>query len=152
MNKVFDVKCVCEDKVFNVLLQYEPMNGLIFMDGNGVEYQITNAKPIVTIGNPNTQQEVNYYLCVVRECQKNMVGVVQVKFIRDCSSYAEVEEKLNQFLYDNRHKYAILDITHAHAYVAIKYKLRSEKEKYASMAYENSLREREIVNAIKGKM
>ena len=65
MNKEFDVKCVCEDKVFNVLLQYEPMNGLIFMDGNGVEYQITNAKPIVTIGNPNTQQEVNFYLCVV---------------------------------------------------------------------------------------
>lgn len=79
--------------------------------------------------------------CVVEEFVHNMVGVVQVKFIRDCSSYAEVEDKLNEFLYENRHKYAILDITHAHAYVAIKYRLRSEKEQYASMACEKSLQE-----------
>lgn len=98
------------------------------------------------------QTTTKYCTCVAEEFVQNMVGVVQVKFIRDCSSYAEVEEKLNQFLYDNRHKYAILDITHAHAYVAIKYRLRSEKEKYASMASERSLRNDEIVNAIKKKM
>lgn len=90
------------------------------------------------------QTTTKYCTCVAEEFVQNMVGVVQVKFIRGCSSYAEVEEKLNQFLYDNRHKYAILDITHAHAYVAIKYRLRSEKEKYASMASERSLRENEI--------
>ena len=85
------------------------------------------------------QTTTKYCTCVAEEFVHNMVGVVQVKFIRDCSSYAEVEEKLNQFLYENRHKYAILDITHAHAYVAIKYRLRSEKEQYASMASERSL-------------
>lgn len=85
------------------------------------------------------QTTTKYCTCVAEEFVRDMVGIVQVKFIRDCSSYAEVEEKLNQFLYDNRHKYAILDITHAQAYVAIKYRLRSEKEKYASMASERSL-------------
>lgn len=98
------------------------------------------------------QTTTKYCTCVAEEFVQNMVGVVQVKFIRDCCTYAEVEEKLNQFLYENRHKYAILDITHAHAYVAIKYRLRSEKEQYASMASEKSLRENEIVTAIKRKM
>ena len=98
------------------------------------------------------QTTTKYCTCVAEEFVQNMVGVVQVKFIRDCCTYAEVEEKLNQFLYENRHKYAILDITHAHAYVAIKYRLRSEKEQYASMASEKSLREKEIVTAIKRKM
>lgn len=98
------------------------------------------------------QTTTKYCTCVAEEFVHNMVGIVQVKFIRDCCSYAEVEEKLNQFLYENRHKYAILDITHAHAYVAIKYRLRSEKEQYASMATERSLRENEIVTAIKRKM
>ena len=98
------------------------------------------------------QTITKYCTCVAEEFVHNMVGIVQVKFIRDCCSYAEVEEKLNQFLYENRHKYAILDITHAHAYVAIKYRLRSEKERYASMMTEKSLQDRDIIATMKKKM
>ena len=85
------------------------------------------------------QTTTKFCTCVAEEFVCNMVGVVLVKFIRDCCSYAEVENNLNEFLYKNRHKYAILEITHATAYVAIKYRLRSEKEQYASMMSEKSL-------------
>lgn len=98
------------------------------------------------------QTTTKHCTCVAEEFVRNMVGVVQVKFIRDCSSYAEVEEKLNEFLYVNRHKCAILDITHAHAYVAIKYRLRSEKEQYASMATEKSLIDSDVIATIKRKI
>ena len=123
MNKVFDVKCVCEDKVFNVLLQYEPMNGLIFMDGNGVEYEIVNTMPIINIANPNNKQEINYSVCVVRECNPNIVGVPQFKFIQG-DTYEEMENNLNKFLYDNRGKFVILGITHAVGYVAVEYVIK----------------------------
>ena len=36
------------------------------------------------------QTTTKYCTCVAEEFVQNMVGVVQVKFIRDCCSYAEV--------------------------------------------------------------
>ena len=45
----------------------------------------------------NGQTTTKCCTCVAEEFVRNMVGIMQVKFIRDCCSYAEVEEKLNQF-------------------------------------------------------
>ena len=89
--------------------------------------------------------------CVAEEFVRNMVGVPQFKFIQG-HSYDEMEEKLNNFLYENRHKYSILDVSHTMAYISIQYKLRSEKERYASMAREKSLQESEVITAIKRKL
>jgi hypothetical protein len=86
------------------------------------------------------QTTIKYCTCVAEEFVRNMVGVPQFKFIQG-NSYDEMEKGLNKFLYENRHKYAILDVSHTMAYIAIQYKLRNEKERYASMAREKSLQD-----------
>lgn len=86
------------------------------------------------------QTTIKYCTCVAEEFVRNMVGVPQFKFIQGYG-YDEMEEKLNKFLYENRHKYAILDVSYTTAYIAIQYKLRNEKEQFVSMAKEKSLRE-----------
>jgi hypothetical protein len=97
------------------------------------------------------QTTIKYCTCVAEEFVRNMVGVPQFKFIQG-HSYGEMEEELNKFLYENRHRYAILDISHTMAYIAVQYKLRSEKERYASKAREKSLQESEVVATIKRKL
>lgn len=83
------------------------------------------------------QTTTKYCTCVAEEFVRNMVGVPQFKFIQG-HSYDEMEEKLNNFLYENRHKYAILGISHTMAYIAVQYKLRNEKEQYASKMTEQA--------------
>ena len=53
-------------------------------------------------------------------------------------SYDDMENKLNEFLFENRFTHIIIAIEHAMAYVAVHYKLRNEREIYV---YTNSLHE-----------
>jgi hypothetical protein len=71
-----------------------------------------------------------YITCIeTKPIDNNKVGVLQVKFIRG-NDYDDVENKLNEFLFENRYSHNIIAIEHAMAYVAVHYKLRHEREIY----------------------
>ena len=58
--------------------------------------------------------------------------VTQTKFISSPfggnDSIKYLEEKLNDFLFENRFTHKILDITYTQSYIVVKYKLRNELE------------------------
>ena len=136
-------------KIKSINLPYVPsMDEVLTFEGKDYIIKDVQENWVWEHGDTTTK----YCTCVAEEFVRNMVGITQVKFIRDCSSYEKIEEKLNEFLYENRHKCAILDITHATAYVAITYRLRSEKERYASMATEKSFQDNDLIETIKRKM
>ena len=69
-----------------------------------------------------------YVTCIEKKpIDNNKVGITQVKFING-NSYDDMENKLNEFLFENRFTHNIIAIEHAMAYVAVHYKLRNEKE------------------------
>lgn len=79
-----------------------------------------------------------YITCIeTKPIDNNKIGVTQVKFING-NSYDDMENKLNEFLFENRFTHNIIAIEHAMAYVAVHYKLRNEREIYV---YTNSLHE-----------
>lgn len=72
-----------------------------------------------------------YVTCIEKKpYDKFLIGVTQTKFIScpfggiDAIKY--LEEKLNDFLFENRFTHHILDITYTQSYVVVKYKLKNE--------------------------
>lgn len=129
MEKIYEIKCVTSNgDVYNIQRDIEPRRGdsIILVDNSlqAIEVVITKVSKIVTI--TNCSNETNYYVCVV-ESYNSLVGVQQCKFIIG-SSYAEMEQELNKFLYENRIRLAIIDIQYTMAFISVKYKLRSKKE------------------------
>ena len=71
-----------------------------------------------------------YVTCIEKKpIDNNKIGITQVKFING-NSYDDMENKLNEFLFENRFTHNIIAIEHAMAYVAVHYKLRNEREIY----------------------
>ena len=133
MEKIYEIKCVTTNgDVFNIQRDIEPTIGdtIILVDSSlqAIEVVITKVSKVVTI--TNCANETNYYVCIVKpivEPYNSLVGVQQCKFIIG-SSYAEMEQELNKFLYENRISLAIIDIQYTTAFISVKYKLRSKKE------------------------
>lgn len=98
---------------------------------------ITNNGLFINFGNVVETNEVidrhfvrKYITCIeTKPIDNNKVGVTQVKFIRG-NDYDDMENKLNEFLFENRFTHIIVAIEHAMAYVAVHYKLRNEREIY----------------------
>ena len=121
----------------------EPIEGQSF---NGKEEMYYIKKSVLTCVVSDETKSFKYYTIYAEPYNKEMVGVTQTKFI-SCkfggNGVAEdLESQLNHFLYETRHTHHIIDITHTHAYIAVKYKLRNsfdvEKHKAAEESYQNN--------------
>ena len=73
----------------------------------------------------------HYVTCIQKKPYDDfLIGVTQTKFIScpfggiDAIKY--LEEKLNDFLFENRFTHHILDISYTQSYVVVKYKLKNE--------------------------
>jgi len=131
---MYQVQVVCEGEIITMVTLEKPKVGGTFKTSPIDELRYTKVVPSVTISNPET--ELHYYVCTAeRVSPRHIVGLNQVEKI-DGHSYDEIFEKLNNFLYIHRHDYNIVDITHAHGYIAITYNLREESAIHASKEME----------------
>lgn len=132
------VQVVCEGEIITFVSLVLPKVGETVMLSPKLELRYTKVVPSVTISNP--ESEVQYYVCTAeRVSKRKIVGINQVEKI-DGDSYDEMFEKLNNFLYDHRHDYNIVDITHVNGfYIAITYNLRNEAAIYASKEKEKRM-------------
>ena len=70
-----------------------------------------------------------YITCIeTKPIDTNKVGVLQVERIALNSSYEDMFERLNEFLFENRFTHNIIDIIYQAPYIAVHYTLRNEKE------------------------
>lgn len=123
----------------------EPLEGESFLSNDRKEsYYIK--KSVLTCVVSDETKSIQYYTIYAEPYNKEMIGVTQTIFI-SCNfggnGVAEyLNKQLNKFLYETRHTHHIIDITHANAYIAVKYKLRNsidvEKHKAAEESYQNN--------------
>ena len=108
-------------------LFHEPLINKILILSDIGRIKLTKVKKMDSYTIDNTT--FSNYVCVGEkvEEEKNLIGITQVKFVRG-NDYKDMEKNLNDFLYESRFDKEILSIEHANAYVAVTYKLRSEKE------------------------
>lgn len=126
----------------------EPIEGESFLSSDRKEAYYIKKSVLTCIVSDETKS-IQYYTIYAEPYNRNMVGVTQTKFI-SCkfggNGVAEdLEEQLNKFLYETRHTHHIIDITHTHAYIAVKYRIRNEidttKHKAKEESYQNNGRE-----------
>lgn len=123
----------------------EPTEGELFLSSDKKELYYIKKSVLTCIVSDETKS-IQYYTIYAEPQNKKMVGITQTKFIT-CkfggNGVAEdLEEQLNKFLYETRHTHHIIDITHAHAYIAVKYRLRNSfdvaRHKAAEESYQNN--------------
>lgn len=129
MNEMYEIKIVCENNIITTQIDFKPKVGDIVTDNNK-KIQIEKIEKIVTIS--TNEDAITLYTAIGTYQDKKMIGVTQVQFIQG-NSYADMNNNLNKFLYDNRHCYEIMNITHATSYVAVTYRVRKKCEVIASM-------------------
>ena len=130
MNEMYEIKIVCENDIITTQIGFKPQVGDIVADDNDKKIQIEKIEKIVTIS--TNEGAITLYTAIGTYQDKKLVGVTQVQFIQG-DSYADMNNNLNKFLYDNRHCYEIMNITHATAYVAVTYRVRKQCDIIASM-------------------
>lgn len=121
----------------------EPIEGQAF---NGEEEIYYIKKSVLNCVVTDETKSIQYYTIYAEPYNRNMIGVTQTKFI-SCkfggNGVAEdLEEQLNEFLYETRHTHHIIDITHTNTYIAVKYKIRNSidaaKHKAAEESYQQN--------------
>lgn len=117
----------------------EPIEGQSF---NGKEEMYYIKKSVLTCVVSDETKSIKYYTIYAEPYNKEMIGITQTKFI-SCNfggnGVAEnLEEQLNEFLYETRHTHHIIDITHTNMYIAVKYKLRNSIDAARHKAAEES--------------
>ena len=132
METIIKATIVVDNTIIEDCIQYIPTKTEI-IEINGVEYIVKDVKRNIH----SIHNDVQTFHCTI-VCEKfirGMVHIPQYEFIQG-NNYEDMKNKLNKFLYENRIKYAILEITHTVAYIAIKYQLRSESEMAAAKMME----------------
>lgn len=127
MEKTFNIVAVCGNNVFEYCSFYEPQVNKTFTY-QGKEYKIIETKHHISIS--DRDNNIGYYTCnceLITKENENRVMVTQVKILSDANS-EYLEELVNNFLYENRHKYCILSIDYNYCTCVIKYKLKTKKE------------------------
>lgn len=133
----------------------EPTEGASFLSEDKKEsYYIK--KSVLTCVVSDETKTIQYYTIYAEPYNRNMVGITQTKFIPCLSginaekAICDWETKLNKFLYETRHTHHIIDITHTHAYIAVKYKIRNAfdtaKHKAAEESYQKNGAKAPIIN------
>lgn len=139
MEASYQVNCMYKGEFVNITSNESPNVGDKFVI-NEEEVKITKLNKVISISNDDTS--IHYYNAFCEQVNPSMVGITQVKFIT--CSYAgngvvnDLENQLNNFLYETRHTHHIIDITHNTYYIAIKYRLRNNFDCDAHKAKEES--------------
>ena len=123
----------------------EPTEGELFLSSDKKELYYIKKSVLTCIVSDETKS-IQYYTIYAEPQNKEMVGITQTKFI-SCKFggngvVENLEEQLNEFLYETRHTHHIIDITHTNMYIAVKYRLRNSfdvaKHKAAEESYQNN--------------
>ena len=125
--KKYNLTLVANNEVFNLVIENKPKVGDEIIH-NGLVYCV---RKVVLINSfADTFCEIEYYTCV---CDTNIerIGVVQVKMIWN-SDIDTLNNLVNEFLYENRHKFEILSVDYNYFTCIIKYR------QYNSTQIENS--------------
>lgn len=133
--KVYNLTLIINNKVENTILDVEPIEGHILMY-NGKEYKLNKVVLINSVS--DSVREIVYYTCVCEDISNNdkRIGVTQVKIFSD-ADYIRLEKQVNDFLYENRHKYEILSVDYNYFACVVKYKQRKKRGIDQSINLEN---------------
>lgn len=125
--KKYNLTLVANNEVINIVVENKPKVGDEFIH-NGLVYCVRKVVLINSIADTFCEKE--YYTCV---CDVNIerIGVVQVKMIWN-SDIDTLNNLVNEFLYENRHKFEILSVDYNYFTCIIKYR------QYNSTQIENS--------------
>ena len=126
MEKTFNVVAVCGNKVFDYVTFFNPQVGKTFIY-QGKEYKIIDVKHHISIC--DNENNVGYYTCnceLTTKENENRVMVQQVKILSDANT-EHLQELVNNFLYENRHRYQILSINYNYYTCVIEYRLKTKK-------------------------
>lgn len=136
--KVYNLTMFINDKVENTILDEEPKVGNIVLH-NGKEYAMTKVAFVNTIN--DSVRDISYYTCICEDITNNdkRVGVIQTKLFVDTFNIDYLTKKVNDFLYDNRHKLDILSVDYHNFAYSIKYKQRTTQAIKASKTHEETL-------------
>ena len=132
MKLVIKATIIVNNTIIEDYLQYVPTKDEI-IEINGVEHIVKDVK--TNIKSIHNDVQTHYCTIVCEKFIRDMVHIPQYEFIQG-NDYEDMKNNLNKFLYENRIKYAILEITHAGAYIAIQYQLRSKKEMFSAQMNE----------------
>lgn len=127
MEKIFNVVAVCGNKVFDYVTLDEPQVNKVFLYQDK-EYKIIGVKHHISIC--DSENNIGYYTCnceLITKENENRVMVTQVKILSDANT-EYLQELVNNFLYENRHRYQILSINYNYFTCVIEYKLKTKKE------------------------
>lgn len=131
--KKYNLTLVANNEVINLVVENKPKVGDVLIH-NGVEFCMRKVVLINSIADTFCEKE--YYTCV---CDVNIerIGVVQVKMIWN-SDIDTLNNLVNEFLYENRHKLEILSVDYNYFTCIIKYEKRSRQDINASISYEEN--------------
>ncbi len=127
MEKKFNIVVVCDKVMLNYVVYDEPKIDDTFF-AYGLEYKIIDIQKHITITDNNCS--VAYMVCnceCITKVNENRVMVKQVKFFSE-ASIDKLQELVNNFLYENRHKYEIENINYNYYTCVIEYRLRKNSE------------------------
>lgn len=115
--KKYNLTLVANNEVINLVVENKPKVGDVLIH-NGVEFCMRKVVLINSIADTFCEKE--YYTCV---CDVNIerIGVVQVKMIWN-SDIDTLNNLVNEFLYENRHKLEILSVDYNYFTCIIKYR------------------------------
>lgn len=115
--KKYNLTLVANNEVINLVVENKPQVGDV-LNHNGVEFCVRKLVLINSIADTFCEKE--YYTCV---CDVNIerIGVVQVKMIWN-SDIDTLNNLVNEFLYENRHKFEILSVDYNYFTCIIKYR------------------------------
>lgn len=115
--KNYNLTLVANNEVINLVVENKPKVGDVLIH-NGVEFCMRKVVLINSIADTFCEKE--YYTCV---CDVNIerIGVVQVKMIWN-SDIDTLNNLVNEFLYENRHKLEILSVDYNYFTCIIKYR------------------------------
>lgn len=121
--KKYILTLVANNEVFNHVNENKPKVGDEFIH-NGLVYRV---RKVVSINSfADTFCEIKNYTCV---CDVNIerIGVLQVKIFND-TNFEYLNEIVNEYLYENRHKLEILSIDFNNCTCMIKYRQRNSTQ------------------------
>lgn len=121
--KNYNLTLVANNEVINLVVENKPKVGDEFIH-NGLVYCVRKVVLINSIADTFCEKE--YYTCV---CDVNIerIGVIQVKIFYDVN-FEYLNEIVNEYLYENRHKLEILSIDYNNCTCMIKYRQRNSTQ------------------------
>lgn len=120
--KVFNLTIVLNNQVENIVVENLPqINDILIV--NGVEVVVKKIVHINTIN--DSVNEIGYYTCVCEINDTKRIYIPQVK-IFNTADVDKLATQVNDFIYENRHRYEILSIEYNYYACMIKYRHISE--------------------------